>query len=263
MARDFDLDLPSLWFTNSPPTFPVHSMKARGLTTSAYSIRREFKSSGTLQNVLVASVRWLDDLSTTKVHITWNDTDPLHTAHAQQRHFAPPGPLSPKDLDKAHRAYGPNIAACAEISLGQTVSDGECWTLAHTVLLDLAHTYRAHGQESPLISQGRTHGYCILALSAGSPGDNAGLLQLADVRRGDILQIENAHFRSVEKTRSARQEGGEKQVGRQKRIVRLAQHTAVMVGVEGEVLRWWSRMEGCRSRRARGGMILETWWWGR
>ncbi|MCJ1315009.1 hypothetical protein MMC15_000323 [Xylographa vitiligo] len=237
MPPDFDLDLPSLWFTNSPPLFSAPSMKANGPTTSAYSLRRSFNSSGTLQNVLVASVRWLDDLSTTKVQITWKDTDPLHTAHAQQKHFPPPGPLSLEDLDKAHRAYGANIAAWAESSLGRTVGDGECWTLAQQALLDLAQMYRAHGQEPPLVSQGRSHGYCILALSAGSPGDNAGLLQLADVRRGDILQMENAHFKTVEEAQPVRQQWGKWQVGRGKRNVRLAQHTAVVVGVEGEALR--------------------------
>ncbi|MCJ1378295.1 hypothetical protein MMC17_001392 [Xylographa soralifera] len=237
MPQDFDLDLPSLWFTNSPPVFPVPSMKAKGPTACSYSFRWESDSSGTMQKVLVASVRWLDDLSTTKIHVTWKDTDPLHTARAQQKHFPPPAPLSPAELDKAHRAYGSNIAAWAESSLGHTVGDGECWTLAQQALLDLAQTYRAHGQEPPLVSQGLSHGYCILTLSAGSPGDNAGLLQLADVRRGDILQMKNAHFKTVKEAPPVRQGCGKWQKGRGERDVRLVQHTAVVVGVEGEVVR--------------------------
>ncbi|MCJ1434371.1 hypothetical protein MMC27_003739 [Xylographa pallens] len=237
MPQDFDLDLPSLWFTNSPPTFPVPSMKAKGPTTFALSLRQEFNSSGTIYRVLVACVRWLDDLSTTKVKITWKDSDPLHTARAQQKHFPPPVSLSPEELDKAHRAYGSNIAAWAKSSLGHTVGDGECWTLAQQALLDLAQTYRAHGQEAPLVSQGLSHGYCILALSASSPGDTAGLLQLADVRRGDILQIKNAHFKTVEATPPVRKGGGKWQMGLQERTVRVPQHTAVVVGVEGEVMR--------------------------
>ncbi|MCJ1416389.1 hypothetical protein MMC32_002724 [Xylographa parallela] len=206
---DLDLDLSSLWFTNSPPTFPVPSMKAKGPTTVAFSLRQEFNSSGTVSKVLVACVRWLDDLSTTKVQITWQDTDPVHTARAQQKHFPPPAPLSPEDLDKAHRAYGSDIAAWAESSLGQTVGDGECWTLAQQALLDVAQMYRAYGEEPPLVSQGLSHGYCILTLSASAPGDTAGLLQLADVRRGDILQLKNARFNTVEAAPPVRTEGGE------------------------------------------------------
>ncbi|MCJ1387407.1 hypothetical protein MMC18_000250 [Xylographa bjoerkii] len=238
MSQDFDLDLPSLWFTKLPPTFPVTSMKAKGPTTSTYAYSWEPDEYGAMQKVLIASVRWLDDLSTTKVHITWKATDPLHTARAQQKHFPPPAPLSPSQLDHAHCAYGLNTAAWAESCLGQTVGDGECWTLVQQALQDLAQTYAAHGQEPPLGSQGRSHGACILALSAGAPGDNAGLLQLADVRRGDILQMESAHFRTVEEAPpAARREWGTWQKGRAEKNVRLARHTAVVVGVEGEVVR--------------------------
>ena len=37
MAKDFDLDLGSLWFTKNLPNFPVPSMKAKGPTTSTYA----------------------------------------------------------------------------------------------------------------------------------------------------------------------------------------------------------------------------------
>jgi len=145
MSQDLDLNLPCLWFTKLPPTFPIPSMKLKGFTTSAYSLRSKSDSSGAVHKTLVASIRWLEDLSATKFRITWRDTDPKHAVHAQQKHFPPPAPLSPPELDKAHRTYGPNIAAWAESSLGQPVGDGECWTLVQQALLDVAQTYRAHG----------------------------------------------------------------------------------------------------------------------
>ncbi|MCJ1283047.1 hypothetical protein MMC26_002374 [Xylographa opegraphella] len=146
MPKDFDLDLPSLWFINSPSTSPVSSMKANN------SIAHTFPPPGTqliryLQNVLVASVRW-PDLSTTKVQTTWRDTDPSHSLPAQQKHFPPRTTLSPDEVDRAHR----NIAAWLESSLGQRFGDGGFWTLAQQALLNLAKMYRAHGHEHPLVS---------------------------------------------------------------------------------------------------------------
>jgi len=70
-----------------------------------------------------------------------------------------------------------------------------------------------HGKEPPLISQGRSHGSRILALTAGAPGSNEGLLQLADVRRGDVLEMKAAHFRTVEEAPVERVEWGKWQKG--------------------------------------------------
>ena len=117
--------------------------------------------------MLVVAIRWIDDLCTTKVKVTQKESDPLHTIKTEQIHFLPPAPLSPEDLDKAHKDYGQNIATWCEASEGTTVGNGECWTLVHQALQDLAQTYRTHGKEARLISQGRYQGYSILALSAG------------------------------------------------------------------------------------------------
>ena len=235
MAKDFDLDLGSLWYAKLPPIFPVPSMKAKGPCTSTYSYSWESDFGG-MKKVLVASCRWTDDLSTTKVKVAWTDKDPMRTVKAEQKHLPPPAPLSEEELDLAHKNYGQNVATWCESSSG-TVGDGECWTLIQNALQDLASSYRLHGKEAPLISQGRSHGYRILALTAGAPGSNEGLLQLADVRRGDILQMRAAHFRIIEEAPVERVAWGNWQKGAGEKNVRLAHHTAVITGVGGAVIK--------------------------
>lgn len=130
----------------------------------------------------------------------------------------------------------------AEESLHTRVGDGECWTFTHAALSDIAATFRAVGQPPPLLSQGRTHGVCILALTA--PGDHRGLLQLADVRRGDIVELSGAHFCIREAPGDARRPVFRKGrmvseviKGGGERNVRMGKHTAVVVGVQGERVR--------------------------
>ena len=249
MAQDFDLDLGSLWFTKYPPIFPVRSMRLKGPSTSTYAYNWE-EDGNSVRKVLICSVRWTSDFSITKVRLTWIASSSLQTIKTEQKHFPPPSPISPENLLKAYREYGPNIAAWAESSVDTTVGDGECWTFVHTALQDLAESYRKYGKEPPLLSQGRTHGYPILSLSAHAPGSLSGLLQLADVRRGDILQMTSAHFQTVTEEEEAPTragihgtgEGEEEAFSRWRRKsagarnVRMAHHTAVVVGVEGDAL---------------------------
>jgi len=48
--------------------------------------------------------------------------------------------------------------------------------------------------------------------------------------------MKNAHFKSVEQAPLARQEWGRWQESGRERNVKLGQHTAVVVGVEGDVV---------------------------
>lgn len=100
---------------------------------------------------------------------------------------------------------------------------------------------------------------CILALTA--PGDNAGLLQLADVRRGDIVELSNAHFcireEVGEKAKPVFKKGkmvSEVMSGGGERNVRMGKHTAVVVGVEGEGVRVVEQ-----NGRVPGGVGRETY----
>ncbi|MCJ1468542.1 hypothetical protein MMC07_007171 [Pseudocyphellaria aurata] len=248
MPQDFDLNLTSLWYTKNPPAFPVPSMTAKGPCVSTYTWSWEQDFTGT-RKTLICAVRWTDTLAVTRVHVRWHDSDPLGTVESNQMHIPPPAPPSEQDLLDAHQAYGANVAAWAAAAVGSTVGDGECWTLIHTALLDLADTYRRHGQEPPRIPQGRDHGHRILALDAAAPGSCAGLLHLADVRAGDILEIKSAHFRIVEDApppsaptppsapAPAPAPGTEqwKQGPREKNI-RMTHHSAIISRVSGDVI---------------------------
>ncbi|MCJ1271396.1 hypothetical protein MMC22_011296 [Lobaria immixta] len=238
MPQDFDLNLNSLWYSKTPPAFPVSSMKAKGPCTSTYSWSWEQDFSGT-RKILICAVRWTDTLATTKVRVTWKDSDPRGTVETQQMHIPPPAPLSENDLIAAHETYGQNIATWAEAVVGTTVGDGQCWTLIYQALLDLADTYRQYGKEAPRISQGRNHGHCILTLAAPTPGSNTGLLQLADVRPGDILEMRSAHFRIIEEAPAVpdvtQQEWGGWRKGPREKNIRLAHHTAIVARLDGDV----------------------------
>lgn len=188
---------------------------------------------------LVCAVLWTDTKAMTKVRVTWKRSDPMGTVKAEQKHYPAPPPPSEETLDKAHKLYGGNIAVWAEEAVGTTVGDGECWTLIQRALIDLANTYSQFGKEPPLLSQGRTHGHPILTLTASSVGSNSGLLQLADVRRGDIIELKGAHFQIITEEAPKKVPGqwGKWQKGAGEKNVRLSQHTAIVVGVEGDKLR--------------------------
>lgn len=235
--QDFDLALHTRWFTKEPPAFPLPCMKALGPCTSTYNWFWEQNFTDTTKT-LICAVRWTDTKAVTKIRVKWKRSNPLGTVTAEQKHYPAPAPLSDEDLDKAHRLYGANIATWAEETVGTTVGDGECWTLIHRALLDLADTYRQYGKEPPLVSQGRSHGYPILSLTAPTLGSNSGLLQLADVRRGDIVELKSAHFQFVkeEKPEKVKGEWGKWQKGAGEKNIRLSHHTAVIKGVDRDAI---------------------------
>ncbi|KAL9627745.1 MAG: hypothetical protein Q9204_006359, partial [Flavoplaca sp. TL-2023a] len=236
--RDFDLALSTKWFAKEPPAFPLPSMKALGPCTSTYGWTWEQDFSDTTKT-LICAVLWTDTKAMTKVRVTWRRSDPLGTVKAEQKHYRASPPPSEENLDKAHKLYGENIAAWAEDTIGTTVGDGECWTLIQRALMDIADTYRQYGKEPPLLSQGRTHGHPILNITMPSVGSNTGLLQLADVRRGDILELKSAHFHIITEEAPKKMPGqwGKWQKGAGEKNIRLSHHTAIVVGVEGDAVR--------------------------
>lgn len=246
MPQDFDLNLTSLWYTRNPPAFPVPSMTAKGPCISTYTWSWEQDFTGT-RKILICAVRWTDTLATTRVRVAWQDSDPRGTVKTEQKHMPAPTPLTEKDLVDAHEAYGQNVAAWASAAVGSTVGDGECWTLIHHALQDLADTYRQHGKEAPRIPQGRNYGQGILTLSASTPGSNTGLLQLADVRAGDIVEMTSAHFKTIEHDGPAvvpepeapqqqEQWGKWQKQGPREKNIRMAHHSAIVHRVDGDVM---------------------------
>lgn len=235
--QDFDLDLPSRWWLKEPPAFPIPSMKAVGPTSATYNWFWEQDFADTTKT-LICAVRFTDTLAVTKVRISWKKSDPMGTVTAQQKHFPAPAPLSEDHLEKAHWTYGDNVAQWVEKSIGTRVGDGECWTLIQRALADIADTYRQYGKEPPLQSQGRSHGYPILSISSDTPGSNSGLLELAGVRRGDIVEMKSAHFQIIEEAPVQRQtEWGQWQKGAGEKNIRLSHHTAIVLDVDGDVIK--------------------------
>ncbi|KAL8851353.1 MAG: hypothetical protein Q9221_003720 [Calogaya cf. arnoldii] len=236
--QDFDLALGTKWFTKEPPALPLPTMKAIGPCTSTYSWTWEQDFTDTTKT-LICAVLWTDTKAVTKVRVTWKRSNPMGTVTAEQKHYPARPPPSEENLDKAHKLYGENIALWAQGAVGTRVGDGECWTSIQQALVDLAESYRHYGKEPPLLSQGRTYGHPILTLTAPSVGSNSGLLQLADVRRGDIVELRSAHFQVIteEAPKKVPNQWGKWVKGAGEKNVRLSHHTAIVVGVEGDALR--------------------------
>ncbi len=228
MPQVIDLGLQTLWFTKSPPAFPsAINGGTRECTTSwSHPWQQDYMKT---QESLVIVVRWLDDLSTTKFRITWTEPDPKGTVEAQQQHCPPPAPLSEEQLERTRQRYGERIARYCERRVGTQVGNGDCWTLAHRALQHVAADSSNRNEEPVMVSQRNIHGYCIFTHCAPSPGSNKGLLQLAEVARGDITQIKSAHFKHVDYDASTGL--------RSEKHIRLEAHTAIIVEVDGDILK--------------------------
>ncbi|KAI9774749.1 MAG: hypothetical protein M1835_005988 [Candelina submexicana] len=228
MSRDIDLDLQSLWFARSPPALPsAIKDSTRGCTTTwSHAWQEDYSKT---EKTLVAVVRWLDDLSATKIQIIWIDSDPEGTVEARQQHYPPPAPMGEEQLEHARECYGERIARYCERRVGTQVGNGDCWVLAQRALQHVAADCSNRNEEPVMVSQRDIHGYCILTHCAPSPGSSKGMLKLAGVARGDIIQIKSAQFKHVDFDASTGL--------RSERNIRLAAHTAVIYEVDGDVLR--------------------------
>jgi hypothetical protein len=96
-AKDYDLDLKSLWFAKSPPSFPPPSMNRGGKLT--YASSSGWSSSGVRRtHMFTAHVRNTSTLASSKIHLTWDASNPGLTVKAKQRHDPPPRKLSQSEL---------------------------------------------------------------------------------------------------------------------------------------------------------------------
>ncbi|CZR54494.1 related to myosin tail region-interacting protein MTI1 [Phialocephala subalpina] len=183
VPQDLDLDLQSLWFAQTPTRFPPKTIKPSTITYAATS---GWSSSGVRKtHTYSAHIRFYKDLSSTKIHLTWDSSNPGITVKVQQRHCPPPKQLSRGELEDYRRQYSDSLASWCESQMGQQVGDGECWTLAH------------HGLEAigAMPSQTLIHGALVYScLPAQSNPQPQGSVRDAGVARGDVIQILKAHF---------------------------------------------------------------------
>ncbi|TAQ87867.1 hypothetical protein B7494_g3805 [Chlorociboria aeruginascens] len=199
-AQDLDLDLKSAWFAKNHPTFPPASVnRLPGSRSSAFTVG--WSSNGVRKtHTLTGVIRHNTTLATTKVHLTWDSSNPALTVKAKQKHYPPPPTLNHDELEQ--------------------VGDGECWTLANNSLIATASNCTSRGQEPCMSSQSYVHGYLIFSFVPAVspyPEPKGGVLQ-AGVARGDVIQLLSTYFK-------AKDGGSEKWAG-------APDHTAVVVEVE-------------------------------
>ncbi|VVT53323.1 uncharacterized protein SAPINGB_P003515 [Magnusiomyces paraingens] len=174
----FDLDLPSLWFTKPARTLTLPaSLQGINYTFSLSS------SSGSSRKLILA-LRIAETLAIVKFKLEWKVEDPLGTVTVERKDIPPPEPMAQAQLAQAHDAFGESIARYAESVVGTQVGDGECWTLAQQAI-----TQAAAG--AAMVPQGYTHGALVYHAVGGAP---APLCYADRIARGDICQFTSGRF---------------------------------------------------------------------
>ncbi|KAH8658698.1 hypothetical protein BGZ60DRAFT_415357 [Tricladium varicosporioides] len=212
-----DLDLPSLWFAQSPPAFPPPCITRGGKTSCASKsgwgsngVRKTHWFTGVIQHNA--------DLSRTTIHLTWDGSNPGLTVKAEQRYTAPPREIGGEELEASRERYSDAVAKYCEGQMGNQVGDGECWTLANEALKFVAATCASRGQEPCMTSQSYIHGhilYTFIPTTSPFPIPRGGISD-AGVAKGDIVQLLSAHFKG--------KDGSQKWAG-------APDHTAVITDV--------------------------------
>lgn len=180
-----------------------------------------------------------NNLARTKIHITYEGLEPGLTARDEQRHYPPPKPLSEKELEKCRKLYNEKIARWCEKQKGTQVGNGECWTLANEALKAVAEDCKKKGEEECMACIGFVHGSMLYDHKIPNPPEPASI-QAAAVARGDLMQFDEAKFEGPH---------GWKTAG-------SPDHTAVVVGVEGETLRVLEQNNGHDKIVREGAYVL-------
>ena len=225
-----DLELHTRWFLQKPPGFPFPSLRAHGDLNADYSweYMESINPPGSRDYTFIGAVQWFSDMSITKVRVRWNSANVSGTVRGEQKRIQGAGSeqLGETELRLASSWYGRHVVDWCRARIGTTVGDGECWALADKALEGAGVQAVLEGHEPPMRSVSRVHGQSILHWTCESGVPVEGLLEITSVAPGDILEMSNAHFKTV-KMNSAFNLRSEQNVG-------LAVHTAIIAKVEGE-----------------------------
>lgn len=129
-AEDLDLSLPTLWFAKSPAILPP-SIIGSSSNKKIHASSSGWSSSGARKTYTYNTV--VQDnatLARTKIHLTWDASNPGVTVKAKQKHIPPPPKLGQDELERYRQKYSDAVANWCESNMGRQVGDGECWTLA-------------------------------------------------------------------------------------------------------------------------------------
>ncbi|KAI9741768.1 MAG: hypothetical protein M1834_000154 [Cirrosporium novae-zelandiae] len=165
------------------------------------------------------------------VKVTWDEADPDKTAlKGAQKYCLPPANRDEEELAAAKKGYGRAIVNYCEKNSLRKVGDGECWSLVLYALTEVGTSMIKAGLEPPFTSEGRTHGQTILTVDGSSRGSPADALQVADVGPGDVVDMIQAHFKSIYRRRPGEQ--GEKNV----RVGFSGYHVVTIKNVAGSIM---------------------------
>ena len=189
VGTDIPLNFETGWYSSDPmqqiPYLAANSSKA----ISSSSITASGSGSASHMTWLYTgtfAIRWTTDLSRTFIRVTWSSDDPRRTVQSRQKHFPPPTPLGPADLEKCARLYGDGIIRFCQGQLGRQVGNGECWTLAH----DALEFVQGVVQPRCMVSSGTIHGQCIFQREGTTTISG----NLENIRPGDIVQYFECKF---------------------------------------------------------------------
>jgi hypothetical protein len=177
---DIDLSLDTPWFTASPlrPPQSIDSNPNKAFRCSTSWTRTP---SGRVRHTMIISILWTENMSSSKIRLTWEASAPTSTVKAEQLHFPPPEGLSAQLLGQM-TLRGPEIVQFCEERMGTQVGNGECWTLAFDALSNTP---------GMMPSQQTVHGACIFShFPPQAPQETQGV----EIHPGDILQFSRAHW---------------------------------------------------------------------
>jgi hypothetical protein len=177
---DLDLSLDTPWFTTTPLRLP-QSIDRNPNKAFRCSTSWTRTPSGRVRHTMIISLLWTENMSSSKIRLTWDASAPTSTVKAEQLHFPPPEGLSAQLLGQM-TLRGPEIVQFCEERMGTQVGNGECWTLAFEALSNTP---------GMMPSQQTVHGACIFShFPPQVPQETHGV----EIHPGDILQFSKAHW---------------------------------------------------------------------
>lgn len=184
---NIDLELESLWYlTDDVSKLPKQLRGLNYQLSHGYVGPKEFK---------IYAFR-LSDLATLRLKLVWKkDCSNPESTLVTETKFIPPPTATKKQLTEGHEKFGEHVANWCEVKEGQTVGDGECWTLAHDALEKSCGKYA-------FVSTGLKHG-ALIATYKGQEGKMPSVslpLVSDEIRRGDILQFKTCVFKYPQRT---------------------------------------------------------------